>query len=99
MKKNNKNIPTAARLNFLRQVCNFIPGFLVPKLTRATGVQAKACTFSPWGHLVALMYAQLTRSIGLNGVRDALGSHSGPLASPREATPSNRNTLSHANKV
>ncbi len=99
MKKYNKPIPAAAKVNLLRQICNFIPDFLVPKLARATGVQDKARTFSPWSHLVALMYAQLTHSIGLNDVCDALGLHSGPLASLRGATPPNRNTLSHANKV
>ena len=99
MKKHNNNIPAAAKLNLLRQICNFIPDFLVPKLARATGVQEKARTFSPWSHLVALMYAQLTHSIGLNDVCDALGLHSGPLSSLRGATPPNRNTLSHANKV
>ena len=86
-------------MNLLRQICNFIPDFLVPKLARATGVQDKARSFSPWSHLVALMYAQLTHSIGLNDVCDALGLHSGPLSSLRGATPPNRNTLSHANKV
>jgi len=99
MKKHNNNIPAVAKLNLLRQICNFIPDFLVPKLARATGVQDKARTFSPWSHLVALMYAQLTHSIGLNDVCDALGLHSGPLSSLRGATPPNRNTLSHANKV
>ena len=99
MKKYNKNIPAVAKLNLLRQICNFIPDFLVPKLARATVVQDKARTFSPWSHLVALMYAQLTHSIGLNDVCDALGLHSGPLSSLRGATPPNRNTLSHANKV
>ena len=99
MKKTNKHIPAAAKLNLLRQIGNFIPDFLVPKLARATGVQDKARTFSPWSHLVALMYAQLTHSIGLNDVCDALGLHSGPLASLRGATPPKRNTLSHANKV
>ena len=99
MKNYNKNIPAAAKLNLLRQICNFIPDFLVPQLARATGVQDKARTFSPWSHLVALMYAQLTHSIGLNDVCDALGLHSGPLSSLRGATPPNRNTLSHANKV
>src|SRR5271170_2871541 len=99
MKKHNKNVPAAAKLNLLRQICNFIPDFWVPKLARTTGVQDKARTFSPWSHLVALMYAQLTHSIGLNDVCDALGLHSGPLSSLRGATPPNRNTLSHANKV
>jgi len=72
MKKKNTTIPAASKLNLLRQVCNFIPDFLVPKLAR---------------------------SIGLNDVCDALTLHSGPLSSLRGATPPNRNTLSHANKV
>ena len=99
MKNYNKNIPAVAKLNLLRQICNFIPEFLVPKLARATGAQDKARTFSPWSHVVALVYAQLTHSIGLNDVCDALGMYSGPLSSLRGATPPNRNTLSHANKV
>src|SRR5271170_4201069 len=99
MKIKNKHVPAGAKLNLLRQICNFIPDFLVPKLARATGVQDKARTFSPWSHLLALMYAQLTHSIGLNDVCDALGMHAGPLSSLRGATAPNRNTLSHANKV
>ena len=83
----------------MRQVCNFIPVFLAPKLARSTGAQDKARTFSPWSHLVSLMYAQLAHSIGLNDVCDALALHSGPLSSLRGATAPNRNTLSHANKV
>jgi len=99
MKKKNKHVPAVSKLNLLRQICNVIPDFLVPKLARATGVQDRARTFSPWSHLIALMYAQLTHSIGLNDVCDALALHSGPLSSLRGATPPNRNTLSHANKV
>ena len=95
----NKNVPAPSKLNLLRQICNFIPGFLVPKIARETRAQEKARTFSPWSHVVALLYAQLTHSIGLNDVCDALSLHSGPLSSLRGATPPNRNTLSHANKV
>jgi IS4 transposase len=99
MKKKNNHVPAVSKLNLLRQICNVIPDFLVPKLARATGVQNRVRTFSPWSHLIALMYAQLTHSIGLNDVCDALALHSGPLSSLRGATPPNRNTLSHANKV
>src|SRR5882762_10023590 len=99
MKKKNKFVPASSKLNVLWQICNFIPDFLVSKLARQTGVDKKVCTFSPWSHLVSLLYAQLTHSIGLNDVCDALGLHSGPLSSIRGATPPNRNTLSHANKV
>jgi len=99
MKKKNENVPAPSKLNLLRQICNFIPEFLVPKLARETGVDKKVRKFSAWSHLVSLLYAQLTHSIGLNDVCDALGLHSGPLSSLRGATPPSRNNLSHANKV
>jgi len=56
----------------LRQICNLIPNDLVPKLARETGVDKKARTFSPWSHLVSLIYAQLTHAIGLNDICDGL---------------------------
>ena len=99
MKKQNTNSPTCSKLNLLRQICNLIPNFLVPKLARETGVDEKWRTYTPWSHLVTLLFAQLTHAIGLNDVCDALRLHSGPLSSLRGATPPTRNNLSHANKV
>ena len=97
--KNNDHVPAPSKLNLLRQICNFIPVFLVARLARETKVDKQARTFTPWSHVVSLLYAQLTHSIGLNDVCDALGLHSGPLSSLRGATPPTRNNLSHANKV
>jgi hypothetical protein len=99
MKKKNNIVPAPSKLNLLRQICNFIPQFLVPKLSRETGVEEKVRTFSAWSHVVSLLYAQLTHSIGLNDVCDALSLHSGPLSSLRGATPPSRNNLSNSNKV
>ena len=99
MKKKNKTVPAPSKLNLLRQICNLIPDFLVSKLARETGVEDQVRTFSAWSHVVSLLYAQLTHSIGLNDVCDALGLYSGPLSSLRGATPPSRNNLSHANKV
>jgi hypothetical protein len=99
MKKKNKNVPAPSKLNLLRQICNFIPAFLVAKLARETGVEDKVRSFSAWSHLLSLLYAQLTHSIGLNDVCDALSLHSGPLSSLRGATPPSRNNLSNSNKV
>jgi hypothetical protein len=98
VKKETKSNPTVSKLSVLRQVCNLIPNHLVPRLARETGVEAKARTFSPWSHLVALLYGQLCHSIGLNDVVDSLKLHSGPLSAVRGATPPSRNNLSHANK-
>ena len=99
MKKKNNSVPAPSKLNLLRQICNFIPDFLVLKLARETGVEKKVRTFSAWSHVVSLLYAQLTHSIGLNDVCDALSLHSGPLSSLRGATPPSRNNLSNSNKV
>jgi hypothetical protein len=99
MKIRNNNVPAASKLNLLRQICNFIPEFLVSSIARQTHVDEQARTFSPWSHVVSLCYAQLTHSIGLNDVCDALNLNSGPLSSIRGARPPSRNNLSHANKI
>src|SRR6266404_1871693 len=99
MKKKNNPVPAPSKLNLLRQICNFIPAFLVPRLAQETGVEKKVRTFSAWSHVLSLLYAQLTHSIGLNDVCDALSLHSGPLSSLRGATPPSRNNLSNCNKV
>jgi len=95
----NKTInPTRSQLNILRQICNFIPSHEVAKIARATGVQDMSRTFKPWSHVVSLVYAQLTHSIGLNDLCDSLQLHSGPLSSIRGATAASRNGLSNANR-
>src|SRR5579859_7163416 len=96
--KAKKQKPTKSKFSILRQICNWIPNHLVPKLARETQVQDEARTYKPWSHVVALLYAQLTHSLGLNDVCDALALHSGPLSAIRGATAPKRNTLSHANR-
>jgi hypothetical protein len=97
-KKHQSRKPTKSKLTVLRQICNWIPNHLVPKLARETRVEEEARRYKPWSHVVALLYAQLTHSLGLNDVCDALGLHSGPLSAIRGASPPKRNTLSHANR-
>src|SRR6266849_5435431 len=93
-----KIAPARSKFSILRQICNFIPPHLVAKIARATGAQDMSRTFKPWSHVVSLIYAQLTHSIGLNDLCDSLQLHSGPLSSIRAATPPSRNGLSHANR-
>lgn len=97
-KKKTKTQPSRSKLSVLAQLCNWIPTHLVSRLARQTGVDQKARSFSPWSHVVCLLYAQLTHALSLNDVCDALNLHSGPLSALRGATAPNRNTLSHANK-
>jgi len=91
----------SARSHFstLHQICSLIPGYLVSKLARQHGVDSQWRTFSPWSHVVALLYAQLAHSVGLNDVCDALRNHRGELETIRGATPPSRNGLSTANRV
>lgn len=92
--------PNQRRHNFstFHQLCKLIPSFLVVRLARQTGVDKLCRSFSAWSHVVAMLYAQLTHSIGLNDLCDSLGLHRGPLSAIRGATPPKRNTLSHANR-
>lgn len=96
MKTNPK--PSRGQFAVLRQLCNLIPSYLVPKLARETGVEKKARTYLPWSQVVSLLYAQLTHAIGLNDVCDSLQLHRGQLVTLRGATPPSRNNLSHASK-
>ena len=99
MKKQTKPIQRRHKFDTLRQICNLIPAFLVSKLARQTGVHKKARTFTPWSHVVTMLYAQLTHALSLNDVCDALKLFSGPLSAIRGAVGPSPNALSHANQV
>lgn len=90
--------PTRDNASVLHQLCKFIPGHLVSKLARRYGVDKHARTFTPWSHVVALLFAQQTHALGLNDVCDALRHHEGLLRCIRGAVPPSRNALSHAHK-
>lgn len=94
-----KNKPAKAKLPVLTQLCKLIPGHMVPKLAREHGIDKQARTFTPWSHVVSLLFAQLTHSVGLNDVCDTLRIHSRWLGGLRGAVAPTRNTLSHANKT
>lgn len=99
MKKQTKPIQRRHTFEVLRQICNLIPPFLVSKLAGQTGADKRARRFTPWSHVVSLLYAQLTHAIGLNDVCDALRLFSGPLSAIRGAVGPSANALSHANRV
>jgi hypothetical protein len=99
MKKRKNHNPTSSKFSVLRQICNLIPPHLVPKLAREHDSEDHARTFSHWSHVVSLLFAQVSHSLGLNDVCDALQLHSGPLSAVRGASPPSRNGLSHANKT
>jgi hypothetical protein len=91
--------PAKHKFTLLKQVLENIPSYLVPKLARKHGVDKKARTFSPWSHIVSMIFGQLTHALSLNDICDTLKFHKGALSTIRYATPPSRNGLSHANAV
>lgn len=91
-------MPTRHKFTILKQVVEKIPSYLVSKLSREYGVDAKSRSFSPWSHVVTLVYTQLAHAFGLNDVSDSLRNHSGALKTLRGATPPSHNGLSYANR-
>ena len=91
--------PTKHKFGVLKQICELIPGHLVTKLAKKHGVDIKSRTISPWSHVVAMLYAQVSHSMSLNDICDSLKHHASKLNTIRGATPPSRNGLSHANKI
>jgi hypothetical protein len=94
---NKKIKPTKHNTRTLHQLCNLIPTGMVRSLAKEYGVDKVARDFCPWSHVVSLLFAQLTHSIGLNDVCDTLRNHSANFSAIRGAKAPARNTLSHAN--
>lgn len=92
-------MPTHHKFTILKQVMDKIPAYLVSKLARKHGCDKRSRTYSPWSHVVTMVYAHLAHSLGLNDISDTLRHHSGALSTIRGATAPSRNGLSHANRV
>ena len=91
--------PAKNKFTLLKQVIENIPCNVVSKLARKHNIVKKCRSFSPWSHVVSMVFGQLTRALSLNDICDTLHHHAGTLLTLRRATPPSRNGLSHANKV
>ena len=49
----------------MSQLCKLITRHLVAKIARKYGIDKQARTFSPWSHVVALLYAQLSYAFSM----------------------------------
>ena len=90
--------PSKRKVTVLKQISKLIPRNLVPKLASKHGVDKQSRSFTPWSHVLSLMYAQLSHAMSLNDICDAIGNHSGAFKDIRDASPPSRNGLSHANR-
>lgn len=91
--------PARHKFTLLKQVLENIPVYVVPKLARKHGIDKQCRTFSPWSHVVAMVFAHLSHALSLNDICDTLRHHCGALSTLRNALFPSRNGLSHANKV
>jgi hypothetical protein len=91
--------PAKHKFTLLKQVVEMIPAYLVPKIAKEHGVTEKSRSFSPWSHVVSMIFAHLSHALSLNDICDTLKHHCGALSTIRNATPPSRNGLSHANMV
>jgi hypothetical protein len=91
--------PTKSKYTVLQQICQIIPAFLVSKLAKKYGIDKQFRKFSPWSHVVSMLFVHLAHSLSLNDVADTLRNHAGVLSTIRKAVPPSRNGLSHANKT
>ena len=90
--------PAKKQFSILKQVCELIPRNIVSKLAKEYGVDKHSRTFTPWSHVVSMIFAQLSHALSLNDIADALSNHKSVLTEMRRAVPPSRNGLSHANK-
>ena len=90
--------PAKNKCSVLKQVCELIPRNLVSKLAREHGVEKVSRTFTPWSHVVSMIFAQLSHALSLNDIADTLTNHKSVLSGMRRAIPPSRNGLSYANK-
>lgn len=92
-----KSKPTRANIVVLKQMLKLIPLGMINRIARETGVEDKSRTFTPASHLTAMLFAQLSRAIGLNDVCDWLRLKA-PVLARFGVSPPSRNGLSNANK-
>jgi len=91
--------PAKHKFTILKQVMGIIAPYSVSKLAKKHDVDKKSRTFSPWSHVVSMVFAQMSHALSLNDICDTLRHHASALSTVRHATPPSRNGLSHANKV
>lgn len=92
-----KTKPTRANVVVLKQMLNLIPLGMIHRIAHETGIEKMSRTFSATSHLAAMLFAQLSRAIGLNDICDWLRLKA-PVLARFGVSPPSRNGLSHANK-
>jgi hypothetical protein len=80
-----------------QQVCNLIPGHLIPKLEREYAIDQRG--FTGTNHVQALLFGHASHAIGLNDICDSLAVHETEFGRIRGARAPAPNTFSNANRT
>lgn len=86
---------TRGKFTILQQFCNLIPVGVLGSIVRRHNSEDQSRRFSHWSQVVALMYSKTVHCFGPNDLCDQL--HPGALIAATGATPTFRNSRSHAN--
>ena len=89
--------PQKNNMSVLAQISSWIPDRIADNLAKKYKIQTRS--FSPFSHVLAMVYAHLAHSLSLNDLCDDLRNHAGTLSQIRSCTPPSRNGLSHANRT
>jgi hypothetical protein len=89
--------PARTQHTVFRQVCNWIPEHMIPRLAREHKIDARG--FSAVSHVFSLIYTHAAHTLSLNETCDALTVHEAEFLRTRGATPPARNTFSNANRT
>ena len=60
--------PSRHQFSVFKQIIDLLPRNLVPKLAREHGVEKRSRKFTPWSHVVSLIFAQLSHALSLNDI-------------------------------
>ena len=91
--------PAKSKYTVLHQISKLIPQNIISQLAEKYGIDKQARRFSPWSHVLSLIFAQLAHSLSLNDICDTCRNHELLLLKINDAVPPSRNGLSHANKI
>ena len=97
--KNLKTPPATATKTLspiLKQLVRLIPTCLVNEAAKECAVISRS--FTPWSHIFALLFQQITRCDSLNGVCDTAKVYASEWTRMRGAEIPHRNTFSNANR-
>ena len=89
--------PARSKHTVFRQVCNLIPGQMIPALAREYKIDARG--FSGTSHVFSLLFGHASHALSLNDICDALAVHEPEFLRIRDATAPKRNTFSNANRT